>query len=272
MTAPNAASTPLLSIRPRALARRSTIPLGRGADPRLQPAPAKATVDLGLVEGGSEVGVAEAGAPVEPRADGAVEQTHADGGLEAERTGLEAAGLQDRGDEGTGLLDSSGGIAPESAGGLRHQGCSREEASGEEAVHERDAIVMGKRQPEALAALDQVGLEPVGSALRAIKELLRPGITGVGEAAQAHELRSVRVVGVLVEQLDGAIRHRVADVHQLIEERLGEALAVARIAAIDELREVFHRISRDAIRPSLRPPRTRRCTKASRAASRGRGR
>ena len=46
MTAPNAARTPLLSIRPRALARRSTIPLVRGAAPRLQPAPAKAPVDL----------------------------------------------------------------------------------------------------------------------------------------------------------------------------------------------------------------------------------
>jgi hypothetical protein len=46
VTAPNAASTPGLSIRPRALARRSTIPLGQGADARLQPTPAKALVDL----------------------------------------------------------------------------------------------------------------------------------------------------------------------------------------------------------------------------------
>jgi hypothetical protein len=47
VTAPNAASTPVLSIRPRALARRSTIPLVRGAAPRLQLAPANAPVDLG---------------------------------------------------------------------------------------------------------------------------------------------------------------------------------------------------------------------------------
>ena len=46
MTAPNAASTPLPSIRPRAPARRSTTPLGLSAAPRLQPIPAEASVDL----------------------------------------------------------------------------------------------------------------------------------------------------------------------------------------------------------------------------------
>lgn len=57
MTAPNAARTPLPSIRPRALARRSTIP---SASARLRASnlpPAKAPVDLGT----------HAYAPIPPR-------------------------------------------------------------------------------------------------------------------------------------------------------------------------------------------------------------
>jgi hypothetical protein len=57
VTPPSAARTPVLSIRPRALARRSTIPLARGAAARLQPAPAKAPVGLGTA----------AYAPIPPR-------------------------------------------------------------------------------------------------------------------------------------------------------------------------------------------------------------
>ena len=46
MTAPNAARTPLLSIRPRALARRSTIPSASARLRTSNPPPAKAPVDL----------------------------------------------------------------------------------------------------------------------------------------------------------------------------------------------------------------------------------